>query len=197
MQSTLPREAEPARLLPGVQPALAGSANDRTLATQLELISILEGPAFHASARSRAFLQFVVEEALAGRPELLKERTIGVTVMGKDAGYDTGADSTVRVRANEVRKRLAVHYEAVAPKAGIRIELPAGTYAPKFILVKAPELVEERPRPPAMAAWQMAAPTLAAIFLSLVAIRGGLDPSDAFSRFWDSAMAGRTDVAIV
>ena len=48
-----------------------------------------------------------------------------------------------------------------------------------------------------MLLWQLAAPTLIAIFLALVAIRGGVESSDAFSRFWDQAMAGRTEIAVV
>ena len=68
---------------------------------------------------------------------MLKERTIGAAVLGKPPDYDTGADSAVRVRANEVRKRLAAHYDAAAPRAGIRIELPLGSYTPKFTPVAA------------------------------------------------------------
>jgi hypothetical protein len=197
MQASLTGDPRPVQLRPGVQPAIASTANDQTYAVELELISLLEGPAFRNSARSRAFLQFVVEEALAGRQDLLKERTIGVAVMGKASDYDTGADSTVRVRANEVRKRLAAHYEALAPKAGIRIELPAGAYAPRFTPIAVAAPVEQRSYPPAMQFWQLAAPTLAAVFLALVAIRSGVESSDAFSRFWDRAMAGRTEIAVV
>jgi hypothetical protein len=197
MQTALSQGARTARLRQGIPAAIASSADDQSLAAELELISILEGPAFQGSARSRAFLQFVVEETLAGRKALLKERTVGVSVMGKPADYDTGADSTVRVRANEVRKRLAAHYEAVAPRGGIRIELPPGAYAPRFAPVAAATPIEERRRPPAMLLWQLAAPTLIAIFLSLVAIRGGVESSDTFSRFWDRALAGRTDVTVV
>jgi hypothetical protein len=90
MQSTLSADADGARLRASVQPAIAASANDAALAVELELISILDGPAFHGSARSRAFLRFVVEEALvAGRQEMLKERTVGVAVLGKPSDYDT------------------------------------------------------------------------------------------------------------
>jgi hypothetical protein len=35
-----------------------------------------------------------------------------------------------------------------------------------------------------------------AAFLALMAIRGGVKSSDAFSRFWNQAMAGRTEIAI-
>ena len=197
MQATLTGDARPAQLRPGVQRAIASSANDEALAAEIELVSILNGPAFQGSARSRAFLRFVVEEALAGRQDLLKERTIGVSVMGKASDYDTGADSTVRVRANEVRKRLAAHYEAVAPKGQIRIELPAGGYAPRFKPLPVPAAAGQRARPPALQLWQLAAPTMIAFFLSLVAIRGGMESSDAFSRFWDRAMVGRSGITVV
>ena len=199
MQPTLTRGGKPSQLRPGVQPAIAASADDATLGVQLELVSILDGPAFRGSSRSRAFLRFVVEESLAGRQDLLKERTIGVAAFGKPSSYDTGADSMVRVRANEVRKRLAAHYDSAAPKAGIRIELPLGTYAPRFTPIVAPESTPEvrPPQPPPMLWWQLAAPTLISIFLILVAIRGGVDSNDAFSRFWDKEMAGRTSIAVV
>src|SRR5215475_8248051 len=178
MQGTLTEDARPAQLRPGVQRAIASSASDGVLAVELELVSILDGPSFQGSARSRAFLRFVIEETLAGRQDLLKERTIGVAVMGKPSDYDTGADSTVRVRANEVRKRLAAHYEAVSPKANVRIELPPGSYAPKFTTVPVVVPAAAQARPPAMLLWQLAAPTLIAVFLSLVAIRGGVESND-------------------
>ena len=199
MQATLTADAKPAGLRAGVQRAIAASANDASLAIELELVSLLDGPAFHGSSRSRAFLRFVVEEALAGRQDMLKERTIGIAVLGKPSDYDTGADSSVRVRANEVRKRLASHYDAASPKAGIRIELPLGTYAPRFTPIGAqPASLAGRPvDPPPLLLWQLAAPTLVAVFLALVAIRGGVESSDAFSRFWDQAMAGRTEVRVL
>lgn len=197
MQATLSGAAEATKLRAGVQPAIAASDNDAAVAVELELISILDGPAFKGSVRSRAFLRFVVEEALAGRQ--VKERTIGAAVLGKPSDYDTGADSTVRVRANEVRKRLAAHYDQTNPKAGIRIELPLGTYGPRFTPVSAPVSApaEQISHPPPMLFWQLASPTLIAIFLALVVLRTGVESHDAFSRFWDQAMAGRTNIAVV
>ncbi|MGA3235892.1 MAG: hypothetical protein ABSG03_06300 [Bryobacteraceae bacterium] len=198
MQATLPTGAKPPGLRAGVQQAIAVAADDSATAVELELLSILDGPAFRGSPRSRVFLQFVVEQTLAGRQDSLKERTVGIAVLGKRTDYDTGADSGVRVRANDVRKRLAAHYEAVAPRAGLRIELPAGAYAPRFVPaptpLASPALRNDQPAP--MLLWQLAAPTLFAAFLALMAIRGGVESSDAFSRFWNQAMAGRTEIAI-
>jgi hypothetical protein len=199
MQATLSEGAKAARLKPGVQRAIAASASDAALAVQLELISILDGAAFRGSSRSCAFLRFVVEEALAGSGGMLKERIIGTAVLGKPSNYDTGADSGVRVRANDVRKRLSVHYEATAPKGGIRIELPPGTYTPKFTQVTAPvgEVVAaQQPQAPPMLLWQLALPTLVAVFLALITIRADVESSDAFSRFWNQAMAGRTEILV-
>ena len=183
-----------------MQQAPAASAYDAALATQLELISVLDGPAFRGSARSCAFLRFVVEEALAGRGDMLKERIVGAAVLGKPSDYDTEADSGVRVRANDVRKRLSAHYEAAGPKAQIRIELPAGSYTPRFRPVTAPPdepAATKRPAPPPpMPLRQMAAPTWMAVFLALIAIRADVESSDAFSRFWNQAMAGRTEIVV-
>src|SRR5215469_11298448 len=127
MDAILSSASKPPLLRAGIQPSIAAGEDEYQAAVELELIAILNGPSFRGSSRSAAFLRFVVEETLAGRQDLLKERTIGAAVLGKTPNYDTGADSGVRVRANEVRKRLAGHYNDAAARSGIRIELPAGT----------------------------------------------------------------------
>jgi hypothetical protein len=203
MDAILTAASRPPLLRAGVQPAIAAGEDDLAAAAEFELITILEGPAFRASPRSAAFLRFVVEETLAGRQELLKERTIGVAILGKSPSYDTGADSGVRVRANDVRKRLGAHYESASPKAGIRIELPCGTYVPRFATLAAippadaPARASPASAPPPMRLWQLAAPSLFAVFLALIAIRADVESSDSFSRFWNHALAGRTEIAVV
>lgn len=71
------------------------------------LATVLRSNAFRASPRCQEFLSHVVELALAGKRDELKERLIGVHLFGRDVAYDTGEDPIVRVKANEVRKRLA------------------------------------------------------------------------------------------
>ena len=51
-----------------------------------------------------------MERGLDGRPEDLKERTIGIEVFGRAADYDTNLDHVVRSVAGEVRRRLAQYY---------------------------------------------------------------------------------------
>jgi hypothetical protein len=74
---------------------------------------------------------------------VLKERTIGVEVFGRPPTYDPGNDSTVRVKAGEVRKRLQMYYSGSGAGSEIHIDLPAGGYTPEFRRVPVPPA--ERP----------------------------------------------------
>ena len=97
-----------------------------------ELDRILASPEFRASKRCQDFLAFVVERTLAGLPESLKERTIGIEVFGRPTSYDTSVDGIVRINASEVRKRLAIYYADPGRASPYRIGLPVGSYVPVF-----------------------------------------------------------------
>lgn len=95
------------------------------------LETVLASPVFRTSKRSQKLLRYVVENALLGRADLLKERTIGVEVFSRPPQYEPSEDAIVRVNANEVRKRLAQYY-LQAGREGVWIDLPAGSYVPEF-----------------------------------------------------------------
>lgn len=59
------------------------------------------------------------------------ERAIAAEVFGV-SNYDPSIDSYVRVKASDVRKRLARYYENPDPLDTLRIELPIGSYLPHF-----------------------------------------------------------------
>jgi len=101
-------------------------------AVLLEVEKILSSPFFRNAARSKQFLQFVVQHQLAGHSEQLKERTIGTEVFLRPPGYATGDDPVVRVQAGEVRRRLEQYYQAMPDDSHLRIELPVGSYSPVF-----------------------------------------------------------------
>jgi len=101
-------------------------------AIRSELDHILAGPDFRASKRCQDFLKFVVERTLAGTPDSLKERTIGIEVFGRLPSYDTSSDGIVRINASDVRKRLAIHYADPSRNAELRVTLPVGSYIPTF-----------------------------------------------------------------
>ncbi len=109
------------------------SAEDgRKVRAQLE--RLLESHQFRNSRRYPALLRFLVEEALEGRGDILKERLIGIHVFGRPTDYDTAADPIVRVTIAEVRKRIAQYYHDEEHDAEIRIELITGRYEPEFRL---------------------------------------------------------------
>ena len=97
-----------------------------------QLERLLENPYFHKSKRFPVFLRFVVKEALAGRAEGLKERTLGMEVFGKDPNYDTTEDPIVRVTAGEIRKRIAQYYQEPGHEQEIKLLMPSGSYVPQF-----------------------------------------------------------------
>jgi len=95
------------------------------------LSAILQSPPLRSTRQLQKLLQFIVSETLAGRSETLKERSIGVTVFDRSPHYDTNDDPTVRLRAAELRKRLAVYYQA-NPEIPVVISIPSGSFRAVF-----------------------------------------------------------------
>jgi hypothetical protein len=100
---------------------------------QQHLKEVIEGDVFKGSHRSGQFLQYVVDQAVAGHFDSLKERVIGMELFGRSASYDTGDDAIVRVTASDVRKRLLQHYGRYGATSGFRIRLPSGSYIPEIM----------------------------------------------------------------
>ena len=97
-----------------------------------ELAAILSSESFSSSKRCRDFLEFVVKRTLAGDQAGLTERFLGVELFGRSVDYETSTDAVVRVRANDVRRRLAQYGSTRKSATPIRIELIAGGYIPEF-----------------------------------------------------------------
>ncbi len=93
---------------------------------------LLETKHFKNSRRYPALFRFMVEETLEGRGDYLKERLLGISVLGRPAGYDTAADPTVRVSVAEIRKRIAQYYHEEAHDGELRIDIQPGRYQAEF-----------------------------------------------------------------
>ena len=96
------------------------------------LKDVFASKAFAGSKRAQDFLQLIVEHALAGRLDCLRERMLGAEMFGRSIDYDTANDAVVRVKATEVRRKLAQYYHESTKPPLVRIELPSGSYVPKF-----------------------------------------------------------------
>jgi hypothetical protein len=97
-----------------------------------QLAKMLDSHHFRHSHRYPALLKYLVEETIAGKSGQLKERLLGIEVFHRAPDYDTNNDPVVRVTAAEVRKRIAQYYQEPEHSAELRIELPTGSYAPRF-----------------------------------------------------------------
>lgn len=97
-----------------------------------QLDQILGNARFLSSPRCQHLLRYLVEAALAGNTENLKERNLGIDVFKRDPNYDTNADPVVRVAVSEIRKKLAQYYYESGDPGQVRIELHPGSYVPVF-----------------------------------------------------------------
>jgi hypothetical protein len=181
-------------------------------AIELELSAICNDQQFRASQRNCAFLQYVVAETLAGRAAEIKERTLGRELFGRPIDYDTGSDAVVRVRANDVRRRLGSYYEDHTSQRGWRVQLPLRSYVPVFVpeeaatpimaaieqpsVVVAPrELPDSDGR--VLTFSQMVVPTLVALFLCAATFRWQAFAGTPYLDFWETLLSGHRGIALV
>ena len=141
MQATDPidaREAEIVRI---------AESREETAALQQHLTEIIEGTVFKGSHRSCQFLKYIVDQAIAGHFDSLKERVIGVELFDRSTSYDTSDDAIVRVTASDVRKRLLQHYGKNGSTSEFRISLPSGSYVPEITRIPRSEIAPRNGTP--------------------------------------------------
>ena len=185
------------------------------MAVQEELAAILASPSFHTSRKSCEFLHYIVQVTLDGRIDSLKERSIGLDLLGRDISYDPSSDATVRVRANEVRKRLRSFYSTQSPRNGYRIELLPGSYGPRFVrepesrkplisvsLDLSTDVHEARAPEQQLTVLPLnivgiMRPALIALFLCALFLRQQIKSGDPYHQFWDTRLQGKTAMLIL
>ncbi len=147
---------------------------------------------FRASRRCQEFLRFVVSKSLIGETEFLKERIIGAEVFGRDSSYETSEDAIVRVKANEVRKRLAQYYMDAGANDPIRIEMVPGSYVAEFRqmapTVAEPQIIPIPVEPPAPEQKPRSRKWAALVLIPIAAVCFLLlrKPAlDSLDQFWD------------
>src|SRR5215831_8978725 len=110
----------------------ADLSSERADSIRRALDLVIRSDAFAGSKQCQDLLRLLVQHALSDELDALSEQKIGVEMFGRPAGYDTSNDAVVRVRATEVRKRLAQYYDEAADPPVVRIEVPPDSYVPEF-----------------------------------------------------------------
>jgi adenylate cyclase len=139
-----------------------------------QLDRIVKSRPFLQSRRRQQFLQYIVNETLAGRGELLKGYNVAREVFDRPETFDANVDPVVRMEAARLRDRLREYYETDGQNDAIRIELPKGSYIPHIEFRQAEVLEpepdrsdgaaqDERPRPAPHRRWQIILPAFALI----------------------------------
>ena len=150
----------------------------KTSEIQAEVAHIIESRWFRESTQLRNLLTYVVEETLAGRPDGLKEYSLGREVFHRPPDYDPRNDAIVRVQASLLRKRLASYYEHEGQDSILRIEIPRGGYHPVFQEIERTEKLETTDVMPTVASsarvwpWRSFAAGLAGGVLLALAVFG-------------------------
>ena len=98
-----------------------------------ELQRILDFTDMKSSRQLSRFLEFVVDEALAGRESRIKERTIAIGALERDDDFDPRFDAIVRIVAGKLRRTLDRYYQSDGAADEFRITIPKGGYVPTFV----------------------------------------------------------------
>ena len=99
---------------------------------RLQLDRVLASGVFANADRMSGFLRYVVDRALAGEGDQVKEYVVGVAVFERTEAYDPRLDSIVRVEARRLRAKLDEYYSGDGRNDSIVIHIPRGSYAPTF-----------------------------------------------------------------
>jgi hypothetical protein len=148
-------------------------------------------------------LTYLVKQSIAGSYDLLRERVIGAEVFGRNASYDTGGDSIVRVRANDLRKRLAQYYDGAPGRdSEIRIQLPTGSYVPEFSFPPARstaevgldatvprDLNDRKPRQLSAKRWSIILAVAALVICALCVSLFRSKPLSPLEKFWSPVLS--------
>ncbi len=101
-------------------------------AVRSQLARILHSGPFQQSRRRQRFLEYIVNETLAGRGERLKGYNLALEIFDRPQTFNPIVDPVVRVEAARLREKLREYYENGGHSDLVRIELPKGTYAPRI-----------------------------------------------------------------
>ena len=100
-----------------------------------QLNRIVNSREFITSRRLVDFLRFVTERTAAGDTKSIKQYTIGVEVYDRSPSFDPKSDPLVRIEASRLRRALDKYYRGSGKTDPVFIEIPRGTYVPRFSYV--------------------------------------------------------------
>ena len=150
------------------------------------LRAVLDSPEFDGASRVKAFLEYVVEEYLAGRGDEIRSKTIAEDVYGRSLADGDDPLAIVRVDAGRLRRRLTAYYNGSGSADPMSIHIDPGGYCPRFEVAAPPEdsaptSPDPAPAPPRKRSRLGLAAAFVAVFVAggvLAAVITGLTQQD-------------------
>lgn len=142
------------------------------------------------------------ERTLAGDGKEINEYSVAVEALGKGPDFSPSEDSTVRRSAYELRQKLHKYYDTERPEAVVHIELPKGSYTPRFVEVEPRPTLPPGPsksdsrRLVQLLAAALAISVTASIALALALVRSGPRPASIVREAW-SPLTGTGDRILI
>jgi hypothetical protein len=117
-----------------------------------ELQAVLQSGILDKAPNLKHFLEYVAQQYFSGSTEQVKEYSIAIQALHRQAQFDPQSDTIVRVTAHTLRKKLEQYYATEGADHPIQIRLPAGKYVLQFehreqVSLPAADLVEVSPPP--------------------------------------------------
>lgn len=94
--------------------------------------AVVNSATFSRSEQLRRFLRYVGEMEARGHGASITEYSIGVDGLGRSASFVPSDDGIVRNRAHACRQKLLEYYTRENPSAEVIVDLPRGSYVPRF-----------------------------------------------------------------
>ena len=160
--------------------------------------AVLTSESFARADQLRSFLRFVCELEISNRGNEITEYSIGVKALGRPEDFSPNEDSSVRARAKALRQKLHDLYESELSDQLIHIDLPKGSYRPRFLLLarnvavkpnfqSTPGYTRVEPQRPPVAGnwkWMLAGILIGALLMAAITliVRRSSDPIDPIIR---------------
>jgi hypothetical protein len=99
-------------------------------AMRAEARRVVGSPDFPASARNRAFLEYIVGREVAGEGESISAYAVATAVFGRSELFNSLLDPIVRIEAGKLRRDLETYYLRSGAGSPWRLTVPRGAYRP-------------------------------------------------------------------
>ncbi|MGD0010888.1 MAG: malectin domain-containing carbohydrate-binding protein [Terriglobia bacterium] len=98
-----------------------------------ELEHVLSSGIFAKAPRQAGLLKYICDEYFQGRADQIKEYTLAIEVLGREADFDQNRDAIVRVEVHRLRKKLKEYYQGEGAAHSLQIVIDPGKYVPRFV----------------------------------------------------------------